>query len=121
MNHVSLDDQHESVKQFVLGLTVDGGSVLELEGRAVACVVPPPVGANGSTSGQEWTDERNARRITLIQKKHAAGLNPEEIAELAVLQELMLRFRQKVAPLPLEDARKLHQELLARAMRHNGS
>jgi hypothetical protein len=27
----------------------------------------------------------------------------------------MLRFRQKVAPLPLEDARRLHQELLARA------
>src|SRR5947208_14498174 len=45
MNHVSLDDQDESVKQFVLGLTVEGGSVLELGGKAVACVLPAPMNA----------------------------------------------------------------------------
>jgi hypothetical protein len=121
MNHISLDDQDESVKQFLLGLTTDGGSVLELGGRAVACVVPPPIAANGSASAEEWTDERNTRRITLIRKKHAAGLAPGETAELAVLQEQMLRYRQQVAPLPLEDARKLHQELLARAARKTSS
>ena len=43
MKHVKLDVQEESVKRFVLGLAADaGGSVLELNGQAVACVVPAP-------------------------------------------------------------------------------
>src|SRR5262249_54631682 len=116
MTHVSLDAQDEAVKQFVLALTADpNGSVLELNGRPVACVVPPPKAMNGGGE-TEWTDAKNARRIELIQKKHAGGLSPAEHAELGGLQEEMLRFRQKVAPLPLEDSRRLHQELLARAV-----
>jgi hypothetical protein len=115
MTHVSLDAQDEAVKQFVLGLTVDpSGSVLELNGQPVACVVPPPKAMNGAGE-PEWTDAKNARRIELIKKKHADGLLPAEHVELGGLQDEMLRFRQKVAPLPLEDARRLHQELLARA------
>ena len=48
MTHVSLDALDESVKQFVLGLTADpSGSVLELNGQPVACVVPPPKDMNG--------------------------------------------------------------------------
>ncbi len=114
MTHVSLDAQDEVVKQFVLGLTVDpSGSVLELNGQPVACVVPLPNVMNGAGES-EWTDAKNARRIELIKKKHAGGLAPAEHVELANLQEEMLRFRQKVAPLPLEDARRLHQELLTR-------
>ena len=35
--------------------------------------------------------------------------------ELAGLQQEMLRYRDRVAPLPIEYARKLHQELLNRA------
>jgi hypothetical protein len=115
MTHVSLDGQDEAVKQFVLGLAVDpSGLVLELNGHPVACVVPPPKAINGA-GDLEWTDAKNARRIELIKKKHAAGLSPAEYVELGGLQDEMLRFRQKVAPLPLEDARRLHQELLARA------
>src|SRR5262245_59711959 len=108
MTHVSLDAQDEAVKQFVLGLTADpNGSVLELNGQAVACLVPPPKAMNGGTES-EWTDAKNARRIELIKKKHADGLSPNEHVELGGLQEEMLRFRQKVAPLPLEAARQLH-------------
>ncbi len=114
MTHVNLDAQDEAVKQFVLGLTVDpSGSVLELNGQPVACVVPPPKAMNGA-GRPEWTDSKNARRVELIKKKHGDGLAPVEHVELAGLQDEMLRFRQKVAPLPLEDARRLHQELLAR-------
>ena len=114
MTHVSLDAQDEAVKQFVLGLTIDpGGSLLELNGHAVACVVPPPKSPNGAIV-PEWTDAKNARRVDLIKKKHADGLSPAEHVELAGLQDEMLRYRQKVAPLPIEDARRLHQELLAR-------
>ncbi len=118
MNHVSIDNQDERVKQFVLSLSAaPGGCVLELEGRAVVCVVPPLQATNGSAEGEEeeWTDARNARRVDLIKRKHAGGLAPAEHVELAGLQKAMLRYRQKIAPLPLDDARRLHQDLLARA------
>jgi hypothetical protein len=116
MTHVSLDGQEEVVKRFVLGLTADpNGSVLELNGRPVACVVPPPTAVNNSGAEPEWTDAKNARRIELIKKKHQGGLAPTEQVELSGLQDEMLRFRQKIAPLPLEDARRLHQELLVQA------
>jgi hypothetical protein len=115
MTHVSLDTEDEAVKQFVLGLTADAnGAVLELNGQPVACLVPPPKAMNGDLE-PEWTDTKNTRRIELIKKKHASGLSPSEHVELAGLQNEMLRFRQKVAPLPLEHARHMHQELLAHA------
>jgi hypothetical protein len=121
MTHISLDAEHEAVKQFVLGLTVDpSGSVLELNGQPVACVVPPPKAVNGREQS-DWTDAKNARRIELIKKKHAGGLSPAEHVELGGLQDEMLRFRQKVAPLPLEDAGRLHQELLARVAAPNSA
>ena len=53
--------------------------------------------------------------VALIERKHAVGLAPAEHVELAGLQEEMLRFRRKVAPLPLEESRRLHQQLLAQA------
>lgn len=121
MTHVSLDALDESVKQFVLGLTIDpSGSVLELNGQPVACIVPPPKATNGVTV-PEWTDAKNARRVDLIKKKHAGGLSAAEHVELAGLQDEMLRYRQQVAPLPLDDARRLHQELLARAATQKSS
>jgi hypothetical protein len=111
MTHVSLDGVSESVKQFVLAVAVDpAGSVLELDGRPVAWVVPAatPV-VNGD---EEWTEARNQRRCDLIDRKYAGNLTPPEAVELARLQEQMLRHRQRVAPLPLDDARRLRQELL---------
>lgn len=117
MTHVSLDAQHEAVKQFVLGLTKDpNGSVLELNGEPIACVVPPPQGMNGTVSTAEWTDAKNARRCDLIDREYdGLPLTLAEKVELAALQDQMLRYRRRVAPLPIEDARKLHQELLAKA------
>src|SRR5438552_1455034 len=121
MNRVSLDNQDDNVKQFVLSLSVDpGGSVLELNGQAVACVVSPWKAINGPAGQQEWTDAKNARRVDLIKQKYAGRLGPAELVELAGLQEAMLRYRQQVAPLPLDDARRLHQELLARATAPKG-
>jgi hypothetical protein len=120
MTHVSLDGQDENVKQFVLGLTDDpSGSVVELNGQPVACVVPPPKLSNGTAGAEGWTEEKNARRVALIERKHAAGLSAAEHVELAGLQEEMLRYRRKVAPLPLDESRRLHQELLAQAAAQN--
>jgi hypothetical protein len=118
MNHVSLDNQDERVKQFVLSLLADpGGFVLELNGRAVAYLIPPSKAMTGAAGeeDEERTDAKNPRRVDLIKQKHARGLAPAEVVELAGLQEEMLRYRQKVAPLPLDDARRMDQDLLGRA------
>jgi hypothetical protein len=117
MTHVSLDEVDEAVRQFVLAVAVDpAGSVLELNGRPVAWVVPAvPQAADGD---EPWSEAKNQRRCDLIDRKYAEGLTPTETAELAQLQEQMLRHRQRVAPLPLEDAWRLHQELLTRAASH---
>ena len=114
MTHVNLDGVAESVRQFVLAVAVDpAGSVLELGGRPVAWVVPA---APSSTNGdEEWTDAKNQRRCDLIDRKYAGSLTPTEAVELAQLQEQMLRYRRRVAPLPLDDARRLYQELLNKA------
>jgi hypothetical protein len=77
-------------------------------------VLPASVVSNGG-DGSPWTEEKNARRCDLIDRKFAGGISPAEALELARLQAQMLRYRQQVAPLPLADARKLHQELLAKA------
>jgi hypothetical protein len=114
MNHILLDKQDEAVKRFFLSLPADAqGSVVELNGHAVACVLPPPKAMNGTT--EEWNDAKNERRCDLIDREfNGPALTAAEMVELAGLQEEMLRYRQRVAPLPIEDARRLHQELLAR-------
>jgi len=58
-----------------------------------------------------WTDAKNDRRCELVDRKIAGTLTEAEAAELADLQEQMVRHRDRVVPLPLEYARKLHQEL----------
>jgi len=116
VNHIALDNEDEAIRRFVLSLPVGAnGSVLELEGRAVACVVPiieEPVEANGA-----WSEAKNARRCALIDKEIDGRLSAGEAVELHRLQHQMLAHRHKVAPLPLAEARKLHQELLAKARR----
>lgn len=109
MQHVSLDAQDEAVKQFVLSLTrVPGGSVLELDGREVARLLPSAAG-NGDAPDEPWTDAKNARRCALIDQKIAGTLCAEEAEELHRLQQEMLRHRRRVAPLPLDDGRSLHR------------
>lgn len=117
VKHIRLDGQPEAVRQFVSTLAVPAeGAVLELAGQAIACVLPPPHETNGSTTKEEdWTETKNARRCALIDRKYAGSLTPQETIELTGLQDEMLRYRQRVAPLPLEEARRLHQELLAKA------
>jgi hypothetical protein len=119
MTHVNLDTQPEVVRQFVLGLSVGpDGVVLESAGRPVACVLPPPKSTNGAIEGEgPWTEEKNRRRCELIDRKYDHGLSPPEEAELALLQDAMYRYIDKVAPLPLDAARSLHQDLLQKAAR----
>ena len=121
VNHIALDKQDEAVKQFVLSLPADrSGSVLELNGQPIVCVVPAAVLLKNEAD-EPWTDEKNTRRCALIDREIEGTLTPEETLELRHLQAEVIRYRERIAPLPIEDARKLHQELLERARRREAS
>ena len=114
MTHINLDGVDEPIRQFLVSMARSpGGSVLEMHGQPVAWLVP--AGAPPANGAEEWTEGKNQRRCDLIDRKYAGALAPTNAVELAQLQDQMLRHRQRVAPLPLEDARSLHQELLLRA------
>ena len=113
MKHVNLDAYDEAVKQFVLSLTrAAGGSVLELGGRPVAHVLPTPA---ATVAADPWDAAKDDRRCQLIDREIAGTLTVDEAASLRDLQAAMLRHRRKVAPLPLDEARRLQRELLAEA------
>ena len=66
-------------------------------------------------SEREWTEKKNQRRCHLVDKDIDGTISVAEKIELDQLQAEMLAYRRKVVPLPLEDLRKLHQELLHQA------
>lgn len=118
MTHVNLDTQPEVIREFVLALTLSSeGVILESAGRPVACVVLPPSTPGVGVKEGMWTDEMNRRRCELINRKYDHGRSPPEEAELALLQEAMYQYIDRVAPLPLDAARSLHQQLLQKAAR----
>jgi hypothetical protein len=114
MDHIRLESQDEAIRRFVLSLKLDsGGTMLELNGHAVACVLPVSDGSGATDSA--WTDAKNDRRCALIDRKYAGTLTSQEAIELHTLQEEMQRSLDRVAPLPLAETRRLHQELLRKA------
>ena len=59
VNHIALDKEDEAIKRFVLSLPVGAnGAVLELDGRAVACVVPVVEERLEATQRLERSEER---------------------------------------------------------------
>jgi hypothetical protein len=70
--------------------------------------------ADSPTLLGEWNDDKNARRSALIDKEIEGSLTSAERVELEVLQKQAVAHRDRIAPLPIEGARKLHQQLLAR-------
>lgn len=62
-----------------------------------------------------WTDDKNKRRAKLVDRQIAGTLTVSERAELDSLQQQMRVYRDKVAPLPLDDTRQLHGELMEKA------
>jgi hypothetical protein len=119
MNAINLDTQDEAVKRFFLNLPSDPeGAVLTFQGDAFLRILP--VGTNSGSAGAGgdlWTDAQNTRRCDLIDKEIEGTITADEARELFALQEAMLRYRRRLAPLPLEDARRLHNELLQKAQR----
>ena len=69
----------------------------------------------GRPDDSNWNDAKNHRRCELIDKEIEGKLSPAGKHELEELQRQMLAYRRKVAPLPLKEARRLHQQLLKKA------
>ena len=69
----------------------------------------------------DWSDELNERRIELIDKDIQGNITSQERAELAELQSKAVAYRDRVAPLPIEGARRLHQQLLEMKRQREGS
>jgi hypothetical protein len=72
--------------------------------------------ARSSGRADDWTEEKNARRFALIDREIAGQLTPAEAAELSLLQREMDLFLQRVAPLPVEAVRALHEKLLRQSL-----
>jgi hypothetical protein len=109
---ISLKDQDEPVKRFFESLP-HSGAVVEVNGHRVYLIVRPASEAN--LTDEPWTDAKNHRRAELVDREIAGILTPTEAVELADLQNQMIRYVNRIAPLPIEDARKLHQQLLEKA------
>ena len=82
--------------------------------------------ASLSSSGQEpaapveWNDAKNGRRCALIDKKHDAGLLPDEETELDRLQAELAAHQRLVAPRPLAILELLEEALRQRAANSTG-
>jgi hypothetical protein len=115
MKRIDLTRQEEAIKQFFLALPADPeGSVVELNGKAVARITSVNAAPTEKCNdGTAWNDQKNARRYELVDREIEGTLLPHDAAELAALQQQMLAERRRLAPLPLNDLRRLHQELLA--------
>jgi hypothetical protein len=69
----------------------------------------------------DWSDELNERRIELIDKDIQDNITAEERTELAALQRKAVSYRDRIAPLPIEGARRVHQQLLEVKRQRQGS
>lgn len=63
------------------------------------------------TKGEEWTEERNRRRLDLIDKEIAETITPDEAEELARLQAKVEENIDKTHPLPFDMPRELREKV----------
>lgn len=64
--------------------------------------------------GGPWTEEKNDRRCELIDKDIEGTISESEKSELERLQKRFHEYLDTVAPPPIEGARRVHQQLLAK-------
>jgi hypothetical protein len=60
----------------------------------------------------EWNEAKNARRCQFIDKEIQETLTEMERQELESLTLQLRAYRRRVAPIPIDGARQLHQQLL---------
>jgi hypothetical protein len=114
VKHISLKEQDETVKRFFESLLPEpDGAVVEVNGHRIYLIIRPA--RSTDQPDEPWTDAKNHRRAELVDKEIDGTLTPAESAELADLQSQLRRYVDRVAPLPIEEARKLHRQLLEKA------
>ncbi len=64
------------------------------------------------TTNGPWNESKNARRCELIDKDIQGTIDETERRELELLTREMRVHRRRVAPIPIEGAKHLHQLLL---------
>ena len=112
------DQIEEPVQRFLEGVVSSPNlPMVEMNGHRVYFVVRP---ASTDRTDEPWTPAKNHRRCDLIDQEIDGTITPTEAVELEDLQGQMRRYVNKVAPLPLEAARKLHAELLEKAVTSSG-
>src|SRR5262245_59231074 len=110
MNHINWDALPEAVRQFIRTMVAaHEGALIEHNGKPVARVLPVPASSNGPPPDVEWTEAKNQRRCDLIDREIDGTLTLDERVELEDLQRQLRRYVDLVAPLPLDQLRKLHQ------------
>jgi predicted DNA-binding antitoxin AbrB/MazE fold protein len=63
-------------------------------------------------AANSWTVEDNERRCDLIDKHIEGAISESEKRELDQLQSQMREHLDRIAPMPMEGALRLHQQLL---------
>jgi len=81
--------------------------------KSVESDLPAPAGS--------WDEAKNARRCELIDREIQGTIGGSERRELEVLTRELRVYRRQIAPVPIERATKLHQQLLAKKRRHDGA
>ena len=110
----SVSEIEEPVKRFLEGVVAaEEKPAVEMNGLRVHFVVQPIL--NNGHRNDSWTPEKNHRRCDLIDQEIDGTMTLVERVELADLTQQMRRFVNKLAPLPIDEVRKLHAELLAKA------
>lgn len=73
-----------------------------------------PSAAASDGRDEEWNNEKNSRRFALIEREIAGTILPDEIVELARLQQQLDAHLNRIAPLPIRELEELHGRLLQR-------
>ena len=121
MNTIRWESIPEPTRQFIRAVALSPeGAVIEEDGKPSYRVIAYPKAVPDSPD-PEWTPADNQLRCDLIDKQIDGVITPDERVLLESLQQRLSRYVNKVAPLPLEQLRKLHQELLEKAAKANGS
>jgi len=110
MTDLNIDNQPLAVKQFfeTLALTPEG-SVVTMNGKLIGQFHP------AGTRDSEWNEAKSARRYELIDRDLVGTITQEESLELELLQSELRDHVERTSPLPIDYARKLYRELLAKA------
>jgi len=72
-------------------------------------------------SSGPWTEAKNSRRCELIDKDIQGTISEAERRELDWLTREMRVHRRRAAPIPMEGAKRLHQQLLEEKRRQEES